>query len=93
MSPHPGSLSDAEIEAGIARLEDEERRLSRRRAALQDRLDFVRAGGYAHLDVAERVDELMRQERALSTRRHELHAEIDALRAERSRRAAAFAAR
>jgi len=41
------ALSDAELDMLLSRLEREERQVSRRRTTLHDRIDFVRAGGFA----------------------------------------------
>lgn len=61
------------------RLEAEERSLSTRRARLQDRIDFLRAGGGGPLDEqAELIADLERQERELSDQRSELHERIAA---------------
>ena len=65
---------DEQLDARIEALEDEERDVSARRRKLHDRL-------------ASFPNEVtLQQEREISARRRELHAEIDALRAERSRR-------
>ena len=65
---------DEQLDARIEALESEERDVSARRRKLHDRL-------------ASFPNEVtLQQEREMSTRRRELHAEIDALRAERSRR-------
>ena len=84
-------LSTEELDARLLALGAVERALSRRRATLHKRLDFVRSGGFAHLDVAEQGDALGHAEHQLSRRRHQVHEEIDALRAERSHRVAASA--
>jgi chromosome segregation ATPase len=65
---------DEQLDARIEALEAEERDVSARRRKLHDRL-------------ASFPNEVtLQQEREISGRRRELHAEIDALRAERSRR-------
>jgi hypothetical protein len=65
---------DEQLDARIEALETEERDVSARRRKLHDRL-------------ASFPNEVtLQQEREISARRRELHAEIDALRAERSRR-------
>jgi hypothetical protein len=83
----PTALSDAELGRLLERLEREERTVSRRRSALHNRLDFVRAGGFA--SAGSETDDLtllLETEHELSEQRHLLHRQIDALRAERSRR-------
>jgi chromosome segregation ATPase len=66
----------------LERLEQEERRLSTRRARLHDRIDFVRANGNADGLPAtpEQLEALEEQERALSRERSALHARIGELR-------------
>jgi predicted nucleic acid-binding Zn-ribbon protein len=65
----------------LAQLTKEERSLSARRARLQDRIDFLRAGGGGPVDdVAELLAGLEEQERELSRQRQDLHARIDELR-------------
>lgn len=62
----------------LARLNAEERSLSARRARLQDRIDFLRAGGGGpEVDVAELIAELERKEYKLSEQRRELHERIE----------------
>jgi len=87
------ALSDPQLGEILEQLEREERKVSRRRSALHDRIDFVRAGGFASAD-PDRDDLalLLENEHRLSARRHELHLQIDGLRAERSRRRAAGSA-
>jgi len=81
------ALSDAELGSLLARLEREEREVSRRRTRLHDRIDFVQAGGFAAAELADaQLASLRGTEHELSERRHVLHREIDELRAERSRR-------
>jgi predicted nucleic acid-binding Zn-ribbon protein len=59
-------------------LNEDERSLSARRARLQDRIDFLRAGGGGPLEeVAGLIRELEHEERELSRRRQELHEEIE----------------
>lgn len=61
----------------------QERSLSRRRSRLQDRIDFVRAGGdrsASAVSTEVRLASLLEQERELSERRRVLHSRIDALR-------------
>ena len=84
---NPAALSDAELETLLRRLEREERSVSTRRNTLHNRINFLRAGGFASNDPAlESLDELQSAEVAISQHRLELHAQIDALRAERTRR-------
>jgi hypothetical protein len=64
---------DAEQEALLAQLEEEERTVSTERRRLHDRIDNW--GG---------TDELYERERELSRRRRELHERIDELRARRA---------
>jgi hypothetical protein len=83
----PAALGDAELRSLMRRLEREERSVSTRRNTLHNRIDFVRAGGYASTDPEhESLAELQATEVELSEHRLVLHAQIDALRAERSRR-------
>ena len=82
-------LGDVELGVLLAQLEREERLVSKRRSTLHDRIDFVRAGGYASADPAEeQLSALQATEHELSGRRRVLHQKIDELRAERSRRRA-----
>ncbi len=66
----------------LAKLRAEEQSLSRQRARLQDRIDFIRSGG-SGLSSASQVEEQLRllqdKERAMSERRSELHAQIGQL--------------
>jgi hypothetical protein len=81
------SLSDREI--GVLLEQREERKVSRRRSALHNRIDFLRAGGFAS-GTAESDDLgiMLESEREISEIRHDLHLQIDELRAELSRRRA-----
>ena len=75
-----------EASRSLAQLNDEERSLSTRRARLQDRIDFLRAGGGGTVDeVAALIEDLEREERELSRQRHELHVQIDLVRDEARR--------
>jgi len=68
----------------LAKLQAEEKSLSRQRARLQDRIDFIRAGGSGSASatqVEEQLRLLLDKERALSERRSELHAQIGELQA------------
>ena len=70
----------------LAELQAEEQSLSRQRARLQDRIDFIRAGGSGSASatqVEEQLRLMLEKERALSARRAELHAEIGARRPRR----------
>jgi predicted nucleic acid-binding Zn-ribbon protein len=70
----------------LAQLNEEERSLSTRRARVQDRIDFLRAGGGGPDDeVAALIAQFEDEERELSRRRHELHQEIDRVRGEARR--------
>ena len=63
----------------LARLQAEERSLSRQRTRLQDRIDFVRSGGGGSASVSqveEQLRALLEKERALSERRAALHSQI-----------------
>ena len=63
-------------------LEELEHALSKERARLQQRIDFVRAGtGSSEGTVAAQLRHLEERERALSERRRALHRQIDAARA------------
>lgn len=67
----------------LALLEQEERAVSRRRAKLLDRIDFLRAGG-AHTEATrQQLERLESEEREVSTLRRDLHARIDAIRSAR----------
>ena len=58
-------------------LEARERSLSAQRARLQNRIDFLRAGGAGPVETqAELIAELEREERELSQQRRELHEQI-----------------
>ncbi len=83
------SLSDREIGVLLEQLEREERKVSRRRSALHNRIDFLRAGGFAS-GTAESDDLgiMHESEREISEIRHGLHLQIGELRAELSRRRA-----
>jgi anti-sigma-K factor RsiG len=83
-------LPEPRLNALLAQHEQEERTLSRRRNSLHERIDFVRAGGFASADpTTEPLDDLLEAEREISARRHAIHQQIDELRAEQSRRRAA----
>jgi hypothetical protein len=83
----PTALGDAELLSLLRRLEQEEQSVSKRRTRLHERINFVRAGGYASTDPQhESLVALQATETELSEHRLLLHAQIDALRAEHSRR-------
>ncbi len=63
----------------LSKLLAEEQSLSRQRARLQDRIDFIRAGGSGSASpkqVEEQLRLLLDKERTLSERRSELHSQI-----------------
>jgi hypothetical protein len=81
------TLDDGALADRLARFEDDERRLSRRRTSLHDRIDFLARGGYAHEEQSEaQLTALRAEERALSDERHHVHEAIAAARAELVRR-------
>ena len=81
------TLPDSELDTLFAGLAEEEASVSRRRAALHQRIEFVNAGGGASADLsADQLETLQASERELSNRRLMLHQQIDELKAERSRR-------
>ena len=66
----------------LGRLQAEERSLSRQRTRLQDRIDFIRAGGSGSASasqVEEQLRLLLEKERVLSERRSEVHSQISEL--------------
>ena len=87
VAPDPATLSDTELDRLRRRLEQEERTVSRRRAVMHDRIDFVHGGGggSGHA-VTSQLAELQRRENEITEQRRVLHEQIDALRAEASRR-------
>lgn len=88
-SAYLATLSDAELEALLERLEGEEHAASRRRNSLHRRIEFVHSGGAASAEQASvQLASWRAAERQLSDRRLLLHHQIDELRAERSRRSA-----
>jgi hypothetical protein len=74
---------DTDGEALLARLEAEERLVSRARARLHKRIDYARTmgDGAGNPATPEQLAALDAEERAVSARRKELHAAIDRLRA------------
>jgi hypothetical protein len=83
------SLSSAALTDLIARVENEERILSKQRRLLHTRIDNwrVRAEDTSEF-AADLLASLQREERVLSDRRLQLHQQITDLRVERSRRLA-----
>jgi hypothetical protein len=79
-------LTGAEIAARLVPLEEEERRVSRERRRLHDRIDFIRGNGVHDPATFDQLATLSGQEREISDRRRAMHREIDALRAELQRR-------
>lgn len=69
----------------LERLEDEERRISKRRRQLHERITFAltTGDGTGQPVTPEYLDELNAQEREISKARKELHARIDAIRERR----------
>jgi hypothetical protein len=67
-----------------AQLEDEERRVSKRRSQIHQRIEYARTNGNGTGSPAspEQLTALDKEEREISKRRRELHAQIDALKAE-----------
>lgn len=81
------TLSDGELTQLLRRLEGNERTLSRRRAVLHDRIDFVGNGVASEIYAAgDQLDALQQRERKIAEERRLLHERIDAVRAERGRR-------
>jgi len=81
------TLSDGELTRLLRRLEGGEKTLSRRRAVLHDRIDFVRNGVASEIYAAgDQLDALQRREREIAEERRLLHERIDTVRAERSKR-------
>ena len=85
----PATLSDGELAHLLRRLEAHETTVSRRRAVLHDRIDFVRNGVTSEIYAAgDQLDALQQREREIAEERRVLHERIDAVRAERNRRRA-----
>jgi len=85
--PDFAALDDRALRSYLAELEEDERRVSRRRRRLHEQIDFVAAGMYA--DAAgsgQRLAELQAEERQVSDERRALHRLIDEVRTERERR-------
>ena len=86
-TPDPATMSDSELNSLRRRLEQHERTVSRRRASMHNRIDFVRSGGgFGNPEAAGQLEDLQRREREITEERRQLHEQIDALRAESSRR-------
>jgi hypothetical protein len=84
----PAALDAPALDALIAHLVGEERRLSARRTTLHHRIDFLRGGGYAHLDASlDQLRELEAEEHGVSLERRHVHELLDRTRAERRARA------
>lgn len=80
-------LSDRELEQLLEQLDDDERRISRRRASLHSRIDYLHGGGSGFgPDVMAQIQVLTTDERRVSDERQALHRRIDALRDELRRR-------
>jgi hypothetical protein len=72
----------SEQEGDLASLEQEERRLSAKRRWLQERMDFLRAGGGGFTEhTNQQLEQLRDVEKATSRQRRELHHRIDDMRA------------
>lgn len=85
----PALLPDTELARLLRRLEATEKTLSRRRAVLHDRIDFVRGGVSSEIYAAgDQLEVLQQREREIAEERRLLHERIDALVAERGRRRA-----
>jgi hypothetical protein len=81
------SLSNAELNQLVATLFAEEKRISAKRTTLHQRIDFLKSGGYAHLDAsAEQLTTLQEEDRLLSVERQKIHARVDAAVAEQRNR-------
>jgi|SRR3990172_5825655 len=80
-------LSIRELERLLEQLGEEERSISRRRASLHERIDWLRGGGAGFSpETDEQLATLCASERAISDERNALHQRIAALRDERERR-------
>ena len=80
-------LSMRELERELEQLGEEERRISRRRASLHERIDWLRGGGAGFSpETDEQLATLCASEREISDERRSLHERIDALQEERERR-------
>ena len=76
-------MSDSELNSLRRRLEQHERTVSRRRASMHNRIDFVRSGGgFGNPEAEGQLEDLQRREQEITEERRQLHEQIDALRAE-----------
>ncbi len=81
------ALSDDELEQVLEELTAEESTLSKRRARLHDRMDFLRSGGASHSPVTvEQLRGLEDEERQLSENRRAIHQSLTDVQGERTRR-------
>jgi hypothetical protein len=85
-TPDPATMTEAELNGLRRRLEQQEQTVSRRRAVMHDRIDFVRSGGGSGNAAAGQLEDLVRREQEIAEERRLLHEQIDAIRAETSRR-------
>jgi hypothetical protein len=84
----PTALADGALDELVASLFAEEKRVSAKRTSLHKRIDFLRTGGYAHLDAsAEQLTTLQAEDRQLSDERQAIHAQVDAAVSEQRKRA------
>lgn len=79
------SFDPSGVPQSLEQLEDEERRVSERRARLHERIVFAQTmgDGTGNPVAPEYLAELNAQEREISKARKELHARIDELRKQR----------
>jgi hypothetical protein len=88
MTRDPKTLDSAALDELVATLFAEEKRISAKRTTLHQRIDFLKGGGYAHLDAsAEQLTTLQEEDRLLSEQRAEIHSRVDAAVAEQRNRA------
>lgn len=80
-------LDDGVLALELERLIDEEHQLSRRRAQLHKRLEFLQGGGAHDGPTRDQLAAIKGEESHVSKSRQEVHRRIDLLRAERIRRA------